>query len=117
MSNAPDISGKYTLPRYYIPAALQTTCYLFIFSKSTFETAKKMVDGIVASGNTVKAVRIYTETGVESDIIAEIQTYCQERIDLDIEDIDVFKNLVLLEILEMMVYSQRDSAYREALQN
>ena len=76
-----------------------------------------MIDSIVAAKNTVKLVRIYTEIGVEKDIIEEIQTYCQERINLDIEDIDVFKNLVLWELLTTLGYFQRDSAYREALQN
>jgi len=65
----------------------------------------------------VRSVKIYTETGVKKDIVDKIQTYCQERIDLDIEDIDVFKNLNLWQIIGIMGYFQRDAAYRAALQN
>ena len=65
----------------------------------------------------MRSVKIFTETGVEKDTIDKIQIYCQERINLDIEDIDVFKNLALFQIIGMMGYFQRDSAYREALQN
>ena len=117
LNSTPDISIKYTLPRYYIPASLKTTCYLFIFSETSFETAKETVDSLIESKKTIKSVRIYTETGVEHDIISEIQTYLQKRIDLNIDDIDVFKNLELLQVIGMMTYFQRDSAYREALQN
>ena len=117
MNSNPDISGRYTLPRYYIPTALQTTCYLFLFSSTRFETAKDRVDCTIKSTNTVKAVKIFTETGVEKDIIEEIQTYAQKRIDLDPEDIDVFKNLEFFQIIGIMGYFRRDAAYRAALQN
>lgn len=97
-----------------MPASLQTTCYLFIFSGTSFEKAKKTVDSLIESKKTIKSVRIYTEIGTKKDIVAGIQTYL---ITLDIEDIDVFKNLALLEIVGMMGYFQRDSTYREALRN
>ena len=62
-------------------------------------------------------MKIYTETGVESDIIEELETYCQERIDLDDEKIEVFDDLALLQLAATMVYFEKVSAYREALQN
>ena len=117
MNNIPDISIRYALPRYYIPASLQTTCHLFIFSNTCFETAKETIDSIVESRNTIKAVKIYTETGVESDIIAEIQTYFQKRVDLDTETIEVVDDLALLPLATAMLYFEKVSAYREALQN
>lgn len=62
-------------------------------------------------------MRIYAETGVESDIIEELQTYLQKRIDLDSEAIEVFDDLTLLQLTYAMIYFERVSAYREALQN
>ena len=117
MNSTPDISIRYTLPRHYIPASLKTTCHLFIFSDTLFETAQKTVDTILGLSKTIKAVKIFAETGVESDIIEEIQTYCQERIDLDDEAIEVVDDLAFLNLLTAMMYFQRVSAYREALQN
>ena len=116
MNNTPDISTRYALPRHYVPASLQTTCHLFIFSDTLFETAQKTVDSI-ASRNTIAAVKIFAETGVESDIIEALETYCQERIDLDDETIEVLDDLAFLNLLTAMLYFQRVSAYREALQN
>ena len=117
MNSNPDISIRYALPRYYRPASLQTTCYLFIFSNTCFETAKETIDSIVESRNTIKAVKIFAETGVESDILAEIQTYLQKRIDLDDEKIEVFGDLEFLNLATAMLYFEKVSAYREALQN
>ena len=117
MNSNPDISIRYALPRYYRPASLQTTCYLFIFSNTCFETTKETVDSIVESRNTIKAVKIFAETGVESDILAEIQTYLQKRIDLDDEKIEVFDDLEFLNLATAMLYFEKVSAYREALQN
>ena len=62
-------------------------------------------------------MKIYTETGVESDIIAEIQTYFQKRVDLDTETIEVVDDLALLPLATAMLYFEKVSAYREALQN
>ncbi len=76
-----------------------------------------MVDTIVASRNTIEAVKIFAETGVESDIIEALQTYCQERIDLDDEAIEVVEDLVLLQLMTAMIYFEKVSTYREALQN
>ena len=76
-----------------------------------------MVDSIVESRNTVEAVTIYTETGVDSDILAEIQTYLQKHIDLDDERIEVFDGLAFLQLMSTMLYFEKVSAYREALQN
>ncbi len=117
MNRNPDISIRYALPRYYRPASLQTTCYLFIFSDTCFETAKETVDSFLRLRKTIKAVKIFVETGIESDIIAEIQTYCQERINLDDETIEVVDDLSFLNLLTAMTYFQKVSAYREALQN
>ena len=117
MNSNPDISIRYALPRYYRPASLQTTCYLFIFSNTCFETAKETIDSIVESRNTIKAVKIFAETGVESDIIEELETYCQERINLDDETIEVFDDLSFLNLATAMIYFEKVSAYREALQN
>ena len=110
MNNIPDISIRYALPRYYIPASLQTTCYLFIFSNTCFETAKETVDSLLRLRKTIKAVKIYTETGVESDIIEALETYCQERIDLDDEKIEVFDDLALLQLATAMLYFEKFSA-------
>ena len=76
-----------------------------------------MVDTIVASRNTIKAVKIFAETGVESDIIEALQTYVQKCTDLGIEAIDVVEDLVLLQLMTAMLYFEKVSAYREALQN
>lgn len=112
-----DISGRYALPRYYIPASLQTTGYLFILDNTRVETAKDAVDSLLESGQPIKVVRIYTEIGVENDIIAEIETYCQEHHDLDIEDIHVFKLLTSWEIISVTAHLKRETTYREALYN
>ena len=117
MNNIPDISIRYALPRYYRPASLQTTCHLFIFSNTPFKTAKETIDSIVESRNTIKAVKIFAETGVDSDVIAETQTYLQKRIDLDDEKIEVFDDLEFLNLATAMIYFEKVSAYREALQN
>ena len=117
MNNTPDISTRYALPRHYVPAPLQTTCHLFIFDNTGFETAKETVDRILGLSKTIKAVKIFAETGVESDIIEALETYCQERIDLDDEAIEVVDDLAFLNLLTAMMYFQRVSAYREALQN
>ena len=117
MNSNPDISIRYALPRYYRPASLQTTCYLFIFSNTCFETTKETVDSLLGLRKTIKAVKIFAETGVESDIIAEIQTYLQKRIDLDDEKIEVFDDLEFLNLATAMLYFEKVSAYREALQN
>lgn len=73
-----------------------------------------MVDSIVASRHTIKTVRTYTVTGVHSDVIKKLQTYCQERLDLDSETIEVFDDdsLALLQLI-----FERSSVYREALRN
>ena len=76
-----------------------------------------MVDSIVESKNTVEAVTIYTETGVDSDIIEELQTYLQKHIDVDDERIEVFDDLALLQLATTLVYFKKVSVYREALQN
>ena len=76
-----------------------------------------MVDSIVESRNTIEAVTIYTETGVDSDIIEELQTYLQKHIDVDDERIEVFDDLALLQLATTMVYFKKVSVYREALQN
>ena len=76
-----------------------------------------MVDSIVESKNTVEAVTIYTETGVDSDIIEELQTYFQKHIDVDDERIEVFDDLALLQLATTLVYFKKVSVYREALQN
>ena len=96
------------------PVSLQTLAHLFIFSNTRFETAKEMVDSIVASRHTIKTVRTYTVTGVHSDVIEKLQTYCQEHLDLDSETIEVFNDdsLALLQLI-----FKRSSVYREALQN
>ena len=117
MNNIPDISIRYALPRYYIPASLQTTCHLFIFSNTPFKTAKETVDSLLGLRKTIKAVKIFAETGVDSDIIEELETYCQERIDLDDEKIEVVDDLALLPLATAMLYFEKVSAYREALQN
>ena len=117
MNSNPDISIRYALPRYYRPASLQTTCYLFIFSNTRFEMAKETVDSILGLRKTIKAVKIFAETGVDSDIIAETQTYLQKRIDLDDEKIEVFDDLEFLNLATAMIYFEKVSAYREALQN
>ena len=76
-----------------------------------------MVDSIVESRNTIEAVTIYTETGVDSDIIEELQTYLQKHIDVDDERIEVFDDLALLQLATTLVYFKKVSVYREALQN
>ena len=76
-----------------------------------------MVDSIVESRNTVEAVTIYTETGVDSDMIEELQTYFQKHIDVDDERIEVFDDLALLQLATTLVYFKKVSVYREALQN
>ena len=76
-----------------------------------------MVDSIVESRNTVEAVTIYTETGVDSDMIEELQTYFQKHIDVDDERIEVFEDLALLQLATTLVYFKKVSVYREALQN
>ena len=76
-----------------------------------------MVDSIVESRNTVEAVTIYTETGVDSDIIEELQTYLQKHIDVDDERIEVFDDLALLQLATTLVYFKKVSVYREVLQN
>ena len=76
-----------------------------------------MVDSIVESRNTVEAVTIYTETGVDSDMIEELQTYLQKHIDVDDERIEVFDDLALLQLATTLVYFKKVSVYREALQN
>ena len=76
-----------------------------------------MVDSIVESRNTVEAVTIYTETGVESDMIEALQTYLQKHIDVDDERIEVFEDLALLQLATTLVYFKKVSVYREALQN
>ena len=75
-----------------------------------------MIDSIT-SRNTIEAVKIFAETGVESDIIEELQTYCQERINLDDETIEVFDDFALWQLASAMLYFERVSVYREALQN
>ena len=117
MNSNPDISIRYALPRYYRPASLQTTCHLFIFSNTPFKTAQETVDSILRLSKTIKAVKIFAETGVDSDIIEELETYCQERIDLDDEKIEVVDDLALLPLATAMLYFEKVSAYREALQN
>ena len=72
---------------------------------------------MVASGNTVEAVKIFAETGVGSDIIEAIQTYCRERIDLDDETIEGVDDLALWQLLSAIGYLERISVCREALQN
>ena len=116
MNNTPDISTKYALPQYYIPAPafLQTLAHLFIFSDTSFETAKGIIDSLVASRSTIKTVRTYTVTGVHSDVIAKLQNYFQKHLDLDSETIAVFDDEALA-LLQLMF--KRASAYREALQN
>ena len=76
-----------------------------------------MVDSIVESRNTVEAVTIYTETGVDSDMIEALQTYLQKHIDVDDERIEVFEDLALLQLATTLVYFKKVSVYREALQN
>ena len=76
-----------------------------------------MVDSIVESRNTVEAVTIYTETGVDSDMIEALQTYFQKHIDVDDERIEVFEDLALLQLATTLVYFKKVSVYREALQN
>ena len=116
LNNIPDISTKYALPQYYIPtpAFLQTLAHVFIFSDTSFETAKGIIDSIVASRDTIKTVRTYTVTGVHSDVIAKLQTYFQKHLNLDSETIEVFDDeaLALLQLI-----FKRSSVYREALQN
>ena len=116
MNSNPDISIRYALPQRYIPAAvsLQTLAHLFIFSDTCFETAKGLIDSIVASRHTIKTVRTYTVTGAHSDVIEKLQTYCQKHLDLDSEIIEVFDDdsLALLQLI-----FKRSSVYREALQN
>ena len=117
-AGVPDISTRYELPRYYIPAPLHTTAYLFVFVNTSLETAKEMIDTIVESKDTIKGVKIYAEADVESDFIEELQTYLQKRIDLDNEDtIEVLEGLTLLQVTYAMIYLERGLAYREALQN
>ena len=116
MNRNPDISAKYALPQYYMPtpASLQTLAHLFIFSDTSFETAKGIIDSLVASRNTIKTVRTYTVTGVHSAVIAKLQTYFQKHLNLDSETIEVFDDeaLALLQLI-----FKRSSVYREALQN
>lgn len=116
MNSNPDISIRYALPQRYIPApvSLQTLAHLFIFSDTCFETAKGLIDSIVASRHTIKTVRTYTVTGAHSDVIEKLQTYCQKHLDLDSEIIEVFDDdsLALLQLI-----FKRSSVYREALQN
>ena len=116
LNSNPDISTKYALPQYYIPAPafLQTLAHLFIFSDTSFETAKGIIDSLVASRDTIKTVRTYTVTGVHSNVIAKLQTYCQKHLNLDSETIAVFDDDALA-LLQLMF--KRASAYREALQN
>ena len=117
LNNTPDISTKYTLPRYYIPVPLQTTCYLFIFINTSLKSAEKIVDSIVGSRNNVEAVKIYTETGVEKDTIVAIENYLEKNIDIDSEEIEVIRNLHLVQLLGVIGYFEQVSAYREALGN
>ena len=116
MNRNPDISIKYELPQYYIPApvSLQTLAHLFIFSDTPFEVAKGMVDRILASRNTVKTVRTYTVTGAQSDVIGKLQNYVQKHLDLDSQTIEVpdDDSLALLQLI-----FERSFVYREALQN
>ena len=117
LNSNPDISIRYALPQYYIPAPafLQTLAHLFIFSDTSFETAKGIIDSILESErNTIKTVRTYTVTGVHSDVIAKLQNYCQKHLDLDSETIAVFDDDALA-LLQLMF--KRSSVYREALQN
>lgn len=117
MNNTPDVSRRYALPPYYIPtpASLQTLAHLFIFSDTSFETETKgIIDSIVASRHTVKTVRIYTVTGVQSDVIAKLQNYVQEHLDLDSETIAIADDDALSLLQHIF---ERTSVYREALQN
>ena len=113
-----DISSRYTLPQYYIPESLQKRgLRLFIFSNTCLETAKASVDSIIASAETIETVKIYTETGVQSDLIKQLQTYCQERIDLDAEAIKVSKTLTLWQLTSIVLHFKSISTYHEALHN
>ena len=117
LNSSPDISIRYTLPRYYIPASLQDPWRVVIFESTTLETAQKMIDSIVESKIPVEVMKIYTETGTEKDTLDEIHNYAQKTIDLDVESIDVVKNLLLVELINIINYYERVSAYRQALRN
>lgn len=88
--------------------------HLFIFSDTSFETAKEIIDSLVASSNTIKTVRTYAVIGVHSDVIVKLQTYFQKHLNLNSETIEVFDDeaLALLQFL-----FERCSVYHEALQN
>ena len=62
-------------------------------------------------------MKIYTETGTGKDTLDEIYSYVQKTIDLDVESIDVVKNLLLVELINIINYYERVSAYRQALRN
>ena len=116
-TGVPDISSRYVLPRYYIPASLQTTTYLFIFSNTCLKEAKEIIDSLAEVREDINAAIIHAERDVESDILEELQTYLQNRMDIDNEAIEVLDDLTLLQITYVMIHFERVSAYREALQN
>lgn len=116
-AGVPDISSRYVLPRYYIPASLHTSAYLFIFDNTCLKDAKEIIDGIAETQEDVNAAIIHAEIGVESDILEELQTYLQKRLDLDGAAIEVRVDFTLLELTYIMIHVERISAYREALQN
>lgn len=116
-TGVPDISSRYKLPQYYIPASLQTSTYLFIFDNTCLKAAKEIIDSIVETREDLNAARIYAEADVESDLIEELQTYLQKRLDLNSEAIEVLDDLTFLQLTHTMIYWERVSTYREALQN
>ena len=75
------------------------------------------MDSIIAEGNPIEAVKLYTEIGVESDLIEHLQAYLQKRTDLDTEVIEVVQGLAFLQLMIFIGNYERISAYREALYN